>query len=212
MPAAVVGLLVLALWVALGARGGGHTRTTSTPSIVVGPGARPKDILLARAGTVEVKLPVDQARITAIAFRPSENTTAVELTPAGPLRYHTAPQNGRPGPERAAVDVGAPAGTLVFAPVDGTVTSVTDWVLRGHVEGVQISIEPQDATDITVVVDHVTPHAGSPKVHVGQAVRAGVTPLGEVVDLTGIIPQELAQYTADAGNHVAIELDRTGSD
>ncbi len=212
IPAIVVALLTAALWVVLGSSGETPGGETSVVEIPLGPGDRPKDIAIARAGLVELRLPVDQTRITAIAFHASDNPSAVELQPVGDLEYHTAPRDGRGGPERAGLDVGAPAGTLVFSPVDGVVVGVSDWILRGRVQGYQVSLEPQNAGDVLVVLTHLAPHAGSPRPRVGQAVRAGTSPLGEVLDLSGVVEQELAQFTADSGNHVAIEVVRTGLD
>lgn len=211
VPAIVVALLTATLWVVLGGSDQGAGGLTA-PEIPIGPGDRPKDVLIARAGLVELRLPIDQTRVTAIAFHASDNPTSVELQPVGDLEYHTAPRDGRPGPERAAVDVGAPAGTLVYSPVDAIVVGVSDWVLRGRVQGYQVSLEPQNAGDVLVVLTHIGPHAGSAPPAVGQAVRAGQTPLGEVLDLGGVVDQELSRYTADSGNHVAIEVIRTGLD
>lgn len=211
VPAIVVALLTATLWVVLGNSDQGAGGLTA-PEIPIGPGDRPKDVPIARAGLVELHLPIDQTRVTAIAFHASDNPTSVELQPVGDLEYHTAPRDGRPGPERAAVDVGAPAGTLVYSPVDATVVGVSPWVLRGRVQGYQLSLEPQNAGDVLVVLTHIGPHDGSPLPAVGQAVRAGQTPLGEVIDLSGVVDQELARYTADVGNHVAIEVVRTGLD
>ncbi len=211
VPAIVVALLTATLWVVLGGSDQDPGGITAA-EIPLGPGDRPKDVPIARAGLVELKLPVDQTRITAIAFHASNNPTSVELQPIGNLEYHTSPRDGRPGPERAAVDIGAPAGTLVYSPVDAIVVGVSDWVLRGKVQGYQVSLEPQNAGDVLVVVTHIGPHAGSPVPSVGQAVRAGLTPLGQVLDLSGVVDQELSRYTADAGNHVAIEVIRTGLD
>ncbi|MCC6832680.1 MAG: hypothetical protein IT200_15165 [Thermoleophilia bacterium] len=211
VPAIVVALLLATLWVVLGNSDEGAGGLTA-PEIPIGPGDRPKDLPIARAGLVELRLPIDQTRITAIAFHASDNPTSVELQPVGDLEYHTSPRNGRPGPERAAVDVGAPAGTLVYSPVDAVVVGVSPWVLRGRVQGYQVSVEPQNAGDVLVVLTHIGAHDGSAMPTVGQAVRAGQTPLGEVLDLSGVVDQELSRYTADAGNHVAIEVVRTGLD
>jgi hypothetical protein len=57
-------------------------------------------------------------------------------------------------------------------------------------------------------VTHVVAHPGGPAPSVGQAVLSGVTPLGQIIDLSGIETQDLSQFSGDAGNHVAIELQR----
>lgn len=208
IPMAVAGVVTAALWIALSDRppGGADTPTTPVPA---GPGGRPTPIPIARAALTQLRLPVERGRVTTIMFRPSGDPQAVALAPLGPMPNKTADRRGRTGPDRAAVDIGAPAGTRVYSPVDGTVIGVSDWVLRGTVVGIQVSIEPQSASDLAVVVTHIRPSESSPPVRVGTAVRAGITVLGQIVDLSGIIEQELARYSADSGNHVALEVIRT---
>jgi hypothetical protein len=58
---------------------------------------------------------------------------------------------------------------------------------------------------------HLDDPASGPRPSVGEPVRAGVTPLGRVRDFSRVADQELAQFTADAGNHVHMELIRTDS-
>lgn len=206
-PALITGLAMLVLWVGAG----GSTDETTAPApaaAVLGPGARPPDVPIARAGQVELRLPVDAERLTAIAFHPVDDPRVIEMVPTGPLPTHDSPRNGRGGPARAVVDIGAPAGTLVYAPVDGIVTAVSDYVVRGQVIGRQYGIEPLTATGIVVMVTHVEDHPGTPKPSVGQAVQAGRTPLGQIKDLSGVMEQEISRFTADAGNHVSIEVVR----
>ena len=197
IPMAVAGVVTAALWIALSDSPPGGAGTPTTP------------IPIARAALTQLRLPVERGRVTTIMFRPSGDPQAVALAPLGPMPNKTADRRGRTGPDRAAVDIGAPAGTRVYSPVDGTVIGVSDWVLRGTVVGIQVSIEPQSASDLAVVVTHIRPSESSPPVRVGTAVRAGITVLGQIVDLSGIIEQELARYSADSGNHVALEVIRT---
>lgn len=206
--AAGTGLLMGVLW--LGAGGSAEpTVRASVPAPSLGPGARPPDISIARAGQVELRLPVDPGRLTAIAFHPLENPRAVDLEPTGPLRTHDAPRGGRTGPERAGVDVGAPAGTMVYSPVDGIVGAVSDYVVRGRVIGMQIGIEPLAADGVLVLVTHVERHPGVAAPSVGEAVQAGRTALGQIPDVAPFMEQEISRYTADGGNHVSIQVTRT---
>ena len=46
----------------------------------------------------------------------------------------------------------------------------------------------------------------SSPLQVGDPVTASRTPLGKVVDLSGVLDQTVAKYTADAGNHVSLSL------
>lgn len=206
-PALVTGLAMLVLWVGAG----GSTDEPAAPvpaGAVLGPGARPPDVPIARAGQVELRLPVDAERLTAVAFHPVDDPRVIEMQPTGPIPTHDSPRDGRPGPARAVVDIGAPAGTLVYSPVDGIVSAVSDYVVRGQVIGRQYGIEPLTATGIVVMVTHVEDHPGTTHPRVGQAVQAGRTPLGQIKDLSGIMEQEISRFTADAGNHVSIEVVR----
>jgi len=207
VPAALTGLVMGVLWLGTG----GSAESTAprpAPAPALGPGARPPDLTIARAGQVQLRLPVDPNRLTAIAFHPLEDPRALELEPTGPLDHHDAPREDRPGPERAGVDVGAPAGTMVYAPVDGIVTAVSDYVVRGRVFGHQIGIEPLSATGVVVLVTHVEPHPGVRPPAVGEAVQAGRTALGQVPDLAPYLDQEISRFTADGGNHVSIQVSR----
>ena len=79
------------------------------------------DVVIARASGVDLHLPIARSQITAVAFRAVDEPGAVALTPnGGGIAYDIAPSEGRPGPETGSVDVGAPAGTPVYSPVDGT--------------------------------------------------------------------------------------------
>ena len=59
-----------------------------------------------------------------------------------------------------------------------------------------------------MVVTHIRPSESSPPVGRHRGPRR-ITVLGQIVDLSGIIEQELARYSADSGNHVALEVIRT---
>jgi murein DD-endopeptidase MepM/ murein hydrolase activator NlpD len=123
LPAAIAGLAVLVLWLGTGglSSDAAAPRATTPATKPISPGTRPPDIPIAKVGLVSLRLPVVRNQLTAIAFHPVDNPQAVEMDSAGSLDHHQSPRNGRPGPERGAVDVGAAAGTPVYSPVDGTV-------------------------------------------------------------------------------------------
>jgi hypothetical protein len=205
-----VSLALLVVAVLLVGSGGDRRETpVATPAPALGPGGTPPDLVIARAGQIQLKLPVDRARVTAIAYHALDDPRAMELEPTGPIEHHDSPRGDRPGPARAGLDVGAPAGTMVYSPVDGIVVAVGRYVIRGRAVGLQIGIEPLAATGVLVMVTHVEPHPGTPVPRVGEAVQAGRTPLGQVPDLSAIVDQEISRFTADAGNHVAISVTRT---
>ena len=89
------------------------------PSPDLGSGARPPDVVIARADGVEVHIPVDPQRVTATAFHAINDPSGVAMEASGALHIQQSGRDGRAGPDTAALDVGAPAGTAVYAPVDG---------------------------------------------------------------------------------------------
>src|SRR5437588_91249 len=102
-----------------------------------------------------------------------------------------------------ALDVGAVAGTDVYAPVDGIVAAIRPFILMGKQYGSEIDIQPQSAPSLVVAVSQLS---ADPTLTVGSAVVSGATKLGNVVDLASVEQQALAQYTNDGGNHVTIAV------
>jgi hypothetical protein len=107
------------------------------------------------------------------------------------------------GDETAVLDVGATPGTDVYAPVDGTIVGISDYILNGRVYGSRIDVQPSAAPSLVVSLTHLMPAAS---LSVGSMIAASNTKLGRVIDLSGVEKQALAKYTQDAGNHVSIEL------
>jgi hypothetical protein len=91
----------------------------------------------------------------------------------------------------------------VYAPVDGTVVGIADYVLDARAYGSRIDIQPSAAPSLVVSLVHLS---ADPALTVGSTIAASSTKLGRVVDLSGVEKQALSKYTQDAGNHVAIEL------
>lgn len=211
VPALVVGLVAAAL-----ALTGGTSSEAAAPSVeapvpspALGSGAQPPDIVVARAEGIDLRLPVDPKRVTAAAFHPVGDPLAQALRATGSLDIQQAPRGDRAGPETAALDVGAPAGTTVFSPVDGVIAGVSDYALSGRVQGYELTIEPAGVRGLMVRVTHLDPPVVGERPDVGESVVAGVTTIGRVRDLSTVVEQELARFTADSGNHVHTELVRT---
>jgi hypothetical protein len=101
------------------------------------------------------------------------------------------------------LDVGAPTGTDVYSPVDGTVVGITPEVLNGRQRGVRIDLQPARAPSTVVSVSHLR---ADPALSVGSAVVASTSKIGTVIDFSRLERQALARYTQDAGNHVSIEV------
>ena len=109
--------------------------------------APPDSQVLATVGNLRIQSPVAQGGVTAIGFHGSAEG-ALELKPVGPQRNEGllarlwrritgASKSGLAwyqlsgGPLRT-LDVGAVAGTDVYAPVDGTVVAIRDQVVSGQ--------------------------------------------------------------------------------
>jgi hypothetical protein len=178
---------------------------------------------LATISTLPLELPVSQARVTAIVYHATGNASAIPLAPAGKQQNagffsrlydrffgsgsSTGPKyfidDSGSGSDTSSVDVGAPAGTAVYSPVDGTVVSVQPYVLNGEVRGSIVQIRPSNLAAVIVTVGNLNKHLN---VDVGSPVLASATRLGTIVDLSKLIQQTVSKYTSDAGNHVSLQV------
>jgi murein DD-endopeptidase MepM/ murein hydrolase activator NlpD len=216
IPLAAVAILALIL-----SLGGGDTAsetlgplgTPVAPPSESGSGARPPELVIARGEGVEVLLPVDPERVTAAMFHPVNDPAGVALEATGSLEVHQADRGDRSGPETAGLDVGAPAGTTVYSPVDGVIASVSDYVISGRIEGYEVVVTPSvAASGLILRLTHLDEPANAERPSVGTPVRAGNTSLGRVRDFSWVARQELSEFTSDSGNHVHMELVRTEGD
>jgi hypothetical protein len=181
------------------------------------PGLQP----VAKVGTLTLELPVNGKRVTAVGYH-SASDGAVGLEPlgtqanqgllkrlvhsifgggSGSPHWYLLP--GGQGPSMSALDVGAPPGTDVYAPVAGTVVGIENTILDGKVHGQRIDIQPTLAPSLVVSVANV---ATDPALTVGSPVTAGSSKVGVLLDLSKVETQALARYTNDAGNHVVVEV------
>lgn len=111
--------------------------------------------------------------------------------------------NRRGAPDTAA-DIGALPGTLVYAPVTGTVLQVRPYKLYGKYDDYEIHIQPNGWKDVDVVIIHVD----SPSVKAGDRVVGGITRIATVRKLSDRVTQQIAAYTKDAGDHVHLQLNQ----
>jgi hypothetical protein len=166
-------------------------QTLPPPASRLLPTGPPTPMTVALHGGLRIQLPVAQTRVTALGYH---------STAGGHGRFVYYQLNGG---ETDVLDVGAAPGTDVYAPVDGTVTGISDFVLNGKVFGSRIDIQPSAAPSLVVSLTQLSP---DPALTVGSTVAASSTKIGRVIDLSGVEKQALARYTQDAGNHVAVEL------
>jgi hypothetical protein len=117
------------------------------------------------------------------------------------IRYYLL--GGELGPETAGLDIGAPDGTDVYAPVDGTVLAISERLINGKRYGVRMDIEPTGSPGLVVSVQNIVPHRA---LSVGSTVSASRTPIGAIVDLSDAEEAALAAFTQNSGQHVHIEV------
>lgn len=203
---------------------GGSTAVTFTgpaPADRLLPAGPPSPQVVATQDTLHIQLPINQSRVTAIGYH-STGSEALELEPVGTqanagvverllrklfgenesgLRYYLL--DGGVGPRTGGLDVGAPVDTDVYAPVDGSVIAVSDYVINGKAYGVRIDIQPSGNPG--VVVSLISLRA-DPALTVGSTVSSGRTKIGRVIDLSTVERAGLARYTQDSGQHVHLEV------
>jgi hypothetical protein len=185
------------------------------------PAGPPRLQVVSRIGALDLQLPVNQSRVTAIGYFGGSDG-ALALVPVGTqanqgllkrlvhkvigggtgtLRWYQLSGGG--GPPTSALDVGAASGTDVYAPIDGTIVGISKVVLNGRVYGRRIDIQPRLAPSLVVSVSRLRP---DPSLVVGGTVTRAGSRLGQVLDLSRVEKQTLARYTNDAGNHVLLEV------
>ncbi len=218
--------VVLLVTLLLTAFGSGHPRTVQAaapaPAQRLLPAGPPSPQVVALQGSLRIQLPVPQERLTAIGVYGSGDG-ALPLSPLGTkgnqgflarsfhrvfggggghgsLLYY---ELGGQGPGNTAIDIGAPAGTDVYAPVDGTVVGLTPFVVDGQTYGSQVDIQPLNDPSVVVSVTQLRP---DPALSVGASLIAATSKIGNVADLSNVEQQALARYTQDAGNHVTIDV------
>jgi len=193
-------------------------QTLPPPASRLVPAGPPTPMTVALHGSLRIQLPISQSSVSAIGYH-STSDGALALSPLGRqgnigLFTRLAHKifgggHGRfvyyqlNGGETDVLDVGAVPGTDVYAPVDGTVTGISDFILDGRAYGSQIDIQPSAAPSLVVSLTQLTP---DPALTVGSTVAASNTKIGRVIDLSHVEKQALARFTQDAGNHVALEV------
>ena len=223
---AVLGVVALATFIVLLVAAFSSTAPPFQESLPKGstanPNGPPMTQIIAVQGPLHLQLPISQGAVTAIGYHGTDGD-ALPLQPVGrqanegvltrivhwlfggggqgPTYYELG---GGAGPGTAALDVGAAEGTDVYAPVDGTVVSIGNYVLDGKTYGNTLELQPAQEASAVVVVTRLR---ADPSLTVGEPVTAGTSKIGTVIDLSGVEKQTLASVTHDAGNHVTIEVD-----
>ena len=162
-----------------------------------------------RSATSRSSCPIAAEAVTAIGFHGADGG-AMELSPVGRQvnegllarlwrRIAGSAQDGpvwfqlEGGPGTEVLDVGAMPGTDVYSPVDGTVVSISDFVIDGKAFGSRIDVRPSAAPSLIVTLSHLEP---DPSLAVGSPVLASSSKLGTVVDVAAVERQALAKHAA----------------
>ena len=197
-----------------------QTPDAAQRAVPIDPGNAGPDTVLAEAAGVEISTPIRPASLTGLGYHP-EGESLVELVPRGEnlsanpllglfadggtpenIHYHMMDAAGRTGPETGALDVGAAAGTTVYAPVTGMVTAIRpDPMVQG---ANVVEIKPDANANVRVTVSLVRSEEDS--AGVTTRVTAGMTELGTVADSAEILDPQLSSYTSEEGNHVTISV------
>jgi hypothetical protein len=223
-------IAVVALVTTLLTAFGDGRRSPSVDSVLAPPtglvaASPPRPQIVATASSLRLQLPVSQQSVTAIGYHGTADG-ALALDPVGRqgnqgfvkrlfhrifggnkggVVYYRLGGGGTP---TGSLDVGAAPGTDVYAPVDGSITGLTDYTVNGRTFGVRIDIQPTNAPSLVVSLTHVR---ADPSLTVGSAVVAATSKIGTVVDLSQVEREALARYTRDSGNHVSLEVHEAAS-
>lgn len=181
----------------------------------------PAAIPISAAGEVQLMLPIYEEQVTAIGYHPVDDRNVVNMRPNGHQvndsifsslgrvtsaegpGYFVMGEGNTLGSSTGSLDVGAPAGTVVFSPVDGTIAGIRAYQLKGRCPDTEIKIQPLNQSNMIVVLTHM----GDIRATLGQPVKAGESRLGAVRQLDGCLEQTLGRYTYDSGNHVHMQVE-----
>ncbi|MEO8289624.1 MAG: hypothetical protein ABI649_01350 [Gaiellaceae bacterium] len=185
------------------------------------PAGPPLAQIVALQETLRIQMPINQSRVTAVGYHAS-GTAALPLDPVGSqanagllgrvihrffgdsgsrIRYYQI--SGGVGPKTGGLDVGAPNGTDVYAPVDGSVMAISDQIVNGKAYGVRIDIQPSGNPGVVITLTNLR---ADPALTVGSTVSAGRTKIGRIIDLSSVEQAALSRYTQDRGQHVHLEV------
>lgn len=156
--------------------------------------------------SMSTTLPDADMALAAAAHGTPDITTAADAGSSNVLQAQVLRlwRSGRNGEPDTAVDVGAPPGTIVYSPVSGEVVAVRTYQLYGEYEDYEIHIQPDGWPEVDCVLIHID----GVRVEVGDRVTAGVTAVAEVRLLSDRVDHQISGYTADAGDHVHVQLNR----
>ena len=189
--------------------------------------------LIATYDDLLIHSPIVPRDITEIEFHQASYDTALQMTPlliivdaeevsekhgTNHIPYEAQPHGDKPliaeavstwrlnsvGDEMTAVDVGAPAGTDVYAPISGTVVKIKSYRLYDMIDDYEIHIQSPDHPELDIVVLHID----QVTIKVGDKVIGGSTRIAKVRDLGEDIDSNLLNFTMppDPGFHCHVQI------
>jgi murein DD-endopeptidase MepM/ murein hydrolase activator NlpD len=190
------------------------------PSPLLQVPAQPVLQAFARAKGLTVYVPTH--RLLGIGYHEAATREALPLTPLGVCTSnHNKRRVRTPGPTEGpdylilptryrrqapttAADIAMPKGATVVAPISGRVVRVAPYTLYKYWLDYRVAISPRRGSRLQVVVIHLT----DLRVHKGQLVVAGVTPIGHprVFSFTSAIND----YVGAGVPHVHLEVKDIG--
>jgi hypothetical protein len=156
-----------------------------------------------RVDDLELLLPSVESVVA--GFHQSSTREALSMTPVG--EQHVLPSRGRGTAPTSAVDIVLVDDDPVLSPVSGTIETVASFELYGRHADRRVTIVPDDAPHLRVVVIHV---AGV-QVAAGDRVEAGTTRLADGARRFPFRSQIDDLTDPDAWPHVHLEVRRSDS-
>jgi hypothetical protein len=192
---------------------------TGDGAVPIDPNNAGPDTVLAEASGVGISTPIRPASLSGLGYHP-EGESIIAMEPRGKnlsanalvglfsrgetpeqINYYVMDASGREGPQTGALDVGAPTGTTVYAPVTGTVTAIRPDPMVDDANVVEIKPDANPNVRVNVSLVQSDGNAG-----VNDDVTAGITELGTVADSAQVLDPQLSSYTHDTGNHVTVSV------
>ncbi len=197
-------------------------------ALPIDPNSAGPDVVLAEVSGLYISSPIRPEDLTGLGYHP-EGENFAEMSPRGrnlsrnsllglfasdstpeKIQYYIMDPADRRGPQTGALDVGAEAGTPVYAPVSGTVTAIRpDPMLREGANVVEIKPagnpeRPDESPNVRILVSLV--QEVDSEIGPRSPVTAGMTELGSVADSAKFLKPQLADHTFESGNHVTVSV------
>jgi hypothetical protein len=160
-----------------------------------------------------------------VAFHEATRAEALGMAPTGQLLRNDNPtkfdppadqpgpgyavlaSRGRARPATSAADIAVPEGSLISAPVTGTVVEVRQYALYGSTRDWRVVIEPAERSDLHVVLIHLHQPRVRPGdvVHAGSSVLAAVRTLSFASHIDYVIGEDLGTDARHPHTHIEVK-------